>query len=123
MVATIDNRVTLVGVTSVGRGCAQSPFPGIYARCQIYQRFTHVFVYKIWAPKITKLCFGFVIREKTAQFAFMQKRIRVKKFQAAFCTKVLCAAFLLLEFGFAIFWYKNICAKADRKMLMKFTIG
>jgi len=27
------------------------------------------------------------------------------------CTKVLCAAFLYLRFGFVIFWQKNIGAK------------
>jgi len=36
-----------------------------------------------------------------------------------FCTKVLCAAFLSLQFGFVIFWRKIISAKAACKMLMK----
>ncbi len=34
-----------------------------------------------------------------------------------FCTKVLCAAFLYLHFGFVISWHK----KGTCKMLMKFT--
>jgi len=38
-------------------------------------------------------------------------------------TKVLCTAFLYLQFDFVIFWQKNISAKATRKMLMKLTIG
>ena len=31
--------------------------------------------------------------------------------------------FLCLQFGFVIFWRKNIDAKAARKMLMKLTVG
>jgi len=37
--------------------------------------------------------------------------------------KVICAAFLLLQFGFVSFWWKNIGAKGAHKMLMKLTIG
>jgi len=38
-----------------------------------------------------------------------------------FWTKVLCTAFLQLQFGFVIFWQKNIGAKAACKLLMKLT--
>ncbi len=38
-----------------------------------------------------------------------------------FHTKVLCLAFLCLQFGFKFFWQENISAKAARKMLMKLT--
>ncbi len=38
-----------------------------------------------------------------------------------FHMKVLCKAFLYLQFGFVIFWQKNIGAKAAHKMLVKFT--
>jgi len=37
------------------------------------------------------------------------------------CTKLFCAAFLQLQFGLAIFWHKNIGAKAVHEMLMKLT--
>ncbi len=37
--------------------------------------------------------------------------------------EVFCAAFLLLQFGFVIFWHKNIGAKAVCIMLMKMTTG
>jgi hypothetical protein len=40
-----------------------------------------------------------------------------------FLIKVFCTAFLKLQFGFVIFWYKNIGAKAACKMLMKLTTG
>jgi hypothetical protein len=40
-----------------------------------------------------------------------------------FCTKVLCAAFMCLQFGFEIFWRKDFCAKAAHKMLVKLTPG
>ncbi len=52
------------------------------------------------------------------------KSIRCKfhqHFTSAFCMKVLCAAFLLLQFGFVIFWRKNIGAKAACKIVMKLT--
>jgi len=39
-----------------------------------------------------------------------------------FCTKVVCAAFLYLNFGFVIFGQKNIGTKAACKMLKKLTI-
>jgi len=38
-----------------------------------------------------------------------------------FRTKVFCTAFLWLQFGFLIFWHKNIGAKAAGKMLVKLT--
>jgi len=40
-----------------------------------------------------------------------------------FCTKVFCAAFLLLQFGYVTFWHKNIGAKAAHKILIKLTIA
>jgi hypothetical protein len=43
--------------------------------------------------------------------------------QSAFCTKVFCAAFMCLQFGFVIFWQKNFGAKAAHKMLVKLTPG
>jgi len=38
-----------------------------------------------------------------------------------FCAKMLCAAFLYLQFDFVTFWQKKIGEKAACKMLMKFT--
>jgi len=40
-----------------------------------------------------------------------------------FCAKVLCTAFLFLQFSFVIFCSKNIGAIGARKMLMKLTKG
>jgi len=44
-----------------------------------------------------------------------------------FCTKVLCAAFLLLNFGFGIFWHKNALVKCwwnwHQQHLRKFAWG
>jgi hypothetical protein len=40
-----------------------------------------------------------------------------------FCTKVFCAAFMYLQFGFVIFWRKDFGAKAADKMLVKLTSG
>jgi len=39
--------------------------------------------------------------------------------KATFSTKVFCSAFLYLQFGFVIFWHKNIGAKTARKVLVK----
>jgi len=44
-------------------------------------------------------------------------------YERHFHAKVLCAAFLYLQFGFVIFWQKNISAKTAPKMLMKLTTG
>jgi hypothetical protein len=35
------------------------------------------------------------------------------------CTKVFCAAFMCLQFGFVIFWQKDFGTKAAHKMLVK----
>ena len=35
--------------------------------------------------------------------------------------KVFCAAFMCLQFGFVIFWQKEIGAKTAHKMLVKLT--
>jgi hypothetical protein len=43
--------------------------------------------------------------------------------QAAFCTKVFCAAFMCLQFGFVSFWRKDFGAKAAHKKLAKLTPG
>jgi len=43
--------------------------------------------------------------------------------RAAFHTKVLCAAFMCLQFGFVIFWWKDFGAKAAHKMLVKLSPG
>jgi hypothetical protein len=42
-------------------------------------------------------------------------------YEQLFCTKVICAAFLCLKFGFVIFWRKDFGAKAAHKMLVKLT--
>jgi hypothetical protein len=42
--------------------------------------------------------------------------------QAAF-SKVFCAAFFYLQFGFLIFWQKKVVAKAAHKMLVKSATG
>jgi hypothetical protein len=40
-----------------------------------------------------------------------------------FRTKVFCAAFMCLQFGFVIFWQKDFGTKAAHKMLVKLTTG
>jgi hypothetical protein len=44
-------------------------------------------------------------------------------YEQLFCTKVFCAAFISLQFGFVIFWQKDFGAKAALQMLVKLTPG
>jgi hypothetical protein len=44
-------------------------------------------------------------------------------YATVFCTKVLCAAFLLLHFGFRIFGDKILYKKQAHKTVMKLTPG
>jgi hypothetical protein len=37
--------------------------------------------------------------------------------------KVFCTAFMSLQFGFEIFWKKDLGTKAVHRMLVKFTPG
>jgi len=53
----------------------------------------------------------------------LNKGVNFIKILQLFCTKVLCAAFLQLQFGFVIFWRKYFGAKTACKMLMKLTKG
>ncbi len=42
-------------------------------------------------------------------------------YKQLFHTKVLCALFICLQFGFVFFWWKDFGAKAAHKMLVKLT--
>jgi hypothetical protein len=42
-------------------------------------------------------------------------------YKQLFCTKVFCAAFMCLQFGFGFFWRKDFGAKAAHKMSVKST--
>jgi hypothetical protein len=42
-------------------------------------------------------------------------------YEKPFHTKVVCAPFMCLQFGFVIFWRKDFGAKAANKMLVKLT--
>ena len=44
-------------------------------------------------------------------------------YKQLFHTKVICAPFMCLQFGFVIFWRKDFGAKAAHKMLVKLTPG
>jgi hypothetical protein len=47
----------------------------------------------------------------------MQVSISTILYEQLFCTKVFCAAFMCLQFGFVIFWQKDFGAKAAHKTL------
>ena len=42
-------------------------------------------------------------------------------YEQVFCTKVFCEASLCLQFGFVLFWQKEIDTKAARNVLVKLT--
>jgi hypothetical protein len=42
-------------------------------------------------------------------------------YEQIFSTKVFCAPFMCLQFGFVIFWQKDFGAKTANKMLVKLT--
>ncbi len=44
-------------------------------------------------------------------------------FEQPFCTKVICAASMCLQFWFVLFWRKDFGTKAAHKMLVKLTLG
>ena len=52
---------------------------------------------------------------------FLQVSISPTFYEQLFCTKVFFAAFLYLQFGFVIFWQKEIGAKDVHKILVKLT--
>ncbi len=43
-------------------------------------------------------------------------------YEQLFCMKVFCTAFMCLQFGFVIFWWKDFGIKAAHKMLVKLTL-
>jgi len=45
----------------------------------------------------------------------------INVFLRAFCANILAPKITKLSFGFENFWYQNISAKYERKMLMKLT--
>ena len=54
-------------------------------------------------------------------FAFLRESISLTFYEQLFCMKVMHAACLCLQYGFDIFWQKEIAAKAANKMLVKLT--
>ncbi len=60
---------------------------------------------------------------KAAQRTLVWLSISPIFYKQLFHTKVLCAPFMRLKFGFVIFWQKDFGAKAAHKMLVKLTPG
>ncbi len=61
---------------------------------------------------------------KSAASFYCQASISPIFYEQLFHTKVFCAAFVCLQFGFVIFWSKDFgAAKATHKMLVKLTPG
>ncbi len=52
-----------------------------------------------------------------------QMPISTAFYEQLFCTKVFGTAFMCSQFGFVIFWWKDIGAKVDHNMLLKLTSG
>jgi len=60
---------------------------------------------------------------KTVQRTLVWLSISPIFYKQLFHTKVLCALFMCLQFGFVFFWRKDLGAKAAYKMLVKLTPG
>ncbi len=58
----------------------------------------------------------------TKNLSFIQLSISSTFYVRHFHAKVFCTAFQCIQFGFVIFWHKNISTKATRKMLMNLTL-
>jgi len=69
------------------------------------------------ARLICHICFG---RKNTLRLKVLISPTFGEQF---FAQNYITVAFLYLQFGFVIFWQKNIGAKASRKMFMKLTSG
>ena len=109
------------------------PRTWMISRCQFHQHFMrNFFVRKCFAQlfcshSLAFKKFGAKILAQNLQVKCWWNLLKVSIsstfYAQLFCTKVLCAAFLHLRFGFVIFCQKNISAKAARKMLMKLVTG
>ncbi len=60
---------------------------------------------------------------KAVQITLVWLSISPIFYKQLFHTKVLCAPFMCLQFGFVIFWQKDFGTKAAHKMLVKLTLG
>ncbi len=74
------------------------------------------FAQKSFCQKITK---PNCMHLKAVQRTLVWLLISTILYKQLFHTKVLCAPFMCLQFGFVIFWQKDFGAKAAHKMLVK----
>jgi hypothetical protein len=89
-------------------------------RCQFHQHFMSSFCAKILCQKITNpYCKHLKAVQRTLVWLSMSPIL----YKQLFHTKVLCAPFMCLQFGFVIFWQKEFGTKAALKMLVKLTPG
>ncbi len=90
-------------------------------RCQFHQHFMSSFCTKILLPK--KLQNPNCKLLKAVQRTLVWLSISPIFYKQLFHTKVHCAPIICLQFGFVIFWQKDLGAKAAHKMLVKLTPG
>jgi hypothetical protein len=70
--------------------------------------------------RLSPLC---VLPFLTLTSAFVDSLVSISPifYKQPACTKVFCATFMCLQFGFVIFWQKDFDAKAVHNMLVKLT--
>jgi hypothetical protein len=77
-----------------------------------------------WKQEEQQRALGF---EKMESFLREYKSLQVNRqfhqyfMSSSFIWKFFCAAFMILQFGFVIFWQKDFGTKAAHKMLVKLT--
>ncbi len=73
---------------------------------------SYMLLENIHSTDVTQYCHIFIVQVPISPIFYEQ----------LFRTKVFCAAFTCLQFGFVIFWRKIFGAKAAHKMLVKLTL-
>ncbi len=102
----VDYRMVIVEQVSISPAfCTQAFFAAFLSLCCIF------LVDIILAQKLNIKCW----------WNWLQVSISTKFYKQLFHTKVFCSAFLYLQFGFVIIFWKNIGAKVAHKMLVKLT--
>ncbi len=82
----------------------------------------------LWAPFAPKSFHQKITKPNCKYFKAVQRTLAWLSispifYKQLFHTKVLCAPFMCLQFGFVIFWQKNFGTKVAHKMLVKLTPG
>ncbi len=117
-----NNQIFINGTRACPIACLkQAYFPGMsWVGCCV--NFTNI-LWAAFAPKSfhQKITNSNCKHLKAVQITLAWLSISPIFYKQLFHTKVLCAPFMCLQFGFVIFWQKDFGTKAAHKMLVKLT--